>query len=145
MLVDANVLLYSVDEDSPFHRASRDWMTAALNGPVRVGIPWQSLWAFVRIATNPRALASPLTPREAWDYVEDWLEAPATWVPAPARGHREILGALLVDKDLRAGLVSDAVLAAICLEHGLTIVSADSDFARFPEIAWINPTLPVRP
>lgn len=54
--------------------------------------------------------------------------------------HREILGALLVDKDLRAGLVPDAVLAAICLEHGLAVVSADSDFARFPEITWINPT-----
>lgn len=140
MLVDANVLLYSVDEDSPFHVASRNWLTTTLNGPQRVGIPWQSLWAFVRIATNPRALAQPLTPREAWEHVEDWLEAPASWVPAPGRGHREILGGLLVDKDLRAGLVPDAVLAAICLEHGLAVVSADSDFARFPEITWINPT-----
>lgn len=141
MLVDANVLLYSVDEESPFHAAARDWMVAALNGPKRVGIPWQSLWAFVRIATNPRALTRPLTPGEAWSYVEDWLQAPATWTPGPGRGHSEILGALLVDKDLRTGLVSDAVLAAICLEHGLSIVSADSDFARFPEIIWLNPTL----
>lgn len=46
---------------------------------------------------------------------------------------------LLVRLDLRAGLVSDAVLAAICIEHGLDIVSANSDFARFPEIGWINP------
>lgn len=139
MLVDANVLLYSVDEGSPFHVASRNWLATALNGSRRVGIPWQSLWAFVRIATNPRALSQPLTPSEAWEYVEDWLEAPASWVPAPGRGHRQILGALLVDKDLRAGLVPDAVLAALCLEHGLAMVSADSDFARFPEITWINP------
>lgn len=142
MLVDANVLLYSVDETSPFHARARDWMVTALNGDKRVGIPWQSLWAFVRIATNPRALLEPLTPSEAWEFVENWLEAPATWVPAPGRGHREILGGLLADKDLRAGLVTDAVLAAICIEHGLAIVSADSDFARFPEIAWINPTIP---
>lgn len=140
MLVDANVLLYSVDEESPFHVPSRDWMLEALNGSVRVGIPWQSLWAFLRIVTNPRAVPQPLSPAQAWEHVDDWLAAPATWVPAPGRGHRDILRSLLVDKDLRAGLISDAVLAAICVEHGLTIVSADSDFARFPEIEWINPT-----
>ena len=98
-----------------------------------------SLWAFVRIATNPRALDQPLAPDEAWGHVRDWLEAPATWIPAPGRGHQEILGSLVVQYDLRAGLVTDAVLAALCIEHGLTIISADSDFARFPEIAWVNP------
>ena len=45
----------------------------------------------------------------------------------------------MIDGDLRAGLVSDAMLAALCVEHGLDIVSADSDFARFSEINWINP------
>ncbi|MGL5866402.1 MAG: TA system VapC family ribonuclease toxin [Dermatophilaceae bacterium] len=139
MLVDANVLLYSVDEQSPFHVPCREWMADALNGAKRVGIPWQSLWAFLRIVTNPRVLAVPLAPAEAWEHVEDWLDAPATWIPTAGRGHRTILRGLLVDKDLRAGLVPDAVLAALCVEHGLTMVSADSDFARFPEITWLNP------
>ena len=139
MLVDANILLYSVDEDSPFHSRARDWMSTALNGSRRVGIPWQSLWAFLRIVTNPRAQVSPLTPAEAWEHVDDWIDAPATWIPDPGRGHRDLLRSLLVGKDLRAGLVSDAVLAALCLEHGLSMVSADSDFARFPEVTWINP------
>ena len=139
MLLDANVLLYSVDEDSPFHVRARDWMVAALNGPQRVGLPWVSLWAFVRIVTNPRALTNPLTPAEAWEYVEGWLEAPAAWVPGPGRSHREILESLLIEHDLRAGLVTDGVLVAIAIEHGLKVVSADSDFARFPQIDWINP------
>ena len=139
MLVDANVLLYAVDEASPFHLPARDWMVAALNGPGRVGLPWMSLWAFVRIATNPRALQDPLSPADAWAYVEDGLDAPAGWVPGPGRGHREILGSLVSRHDLRAGLVSDAVLAAIAIEHGLSVVSADSDFARFPQVRWVNP------
>lgn len=139
MLVDANILLYSVDEESPFHRAAQDWVVEALNGPRRIGIPWMSLTAFVRIATNPRALAQPLTAVEAWEFIEEWLDAPATWVPAPGRGYRAILGRLLGDLDLRANLVSDAALAALCIEHGLQIVSADSDFARFDEITWFNP------
>jgi uncharacterized protein len=138
-LVDANILLFSVDEDSPFHPPARDWMTEALNGPRRVGIPWQSLWAFLRISTNPRAAINPLSPAEAWRFVTDWLAAPATWVPQPGRGHARILEELLLRYDLRGGLVSDAALAALCLEHGLTMISADTDFARFTEVTWVNP------
>ncbi len=139
MLVDANILLYAVDEDSSFHAAAREWLEAALNGPRRVGIPWASLTAFVRVATHPRASRNPLSPAEAWQCVDEWLDAPATWVPAPGRGHREILGRLVRDLDLRGNLVSDAALAALCIEHGLEVVSADSDFARFTEISWRNP------
>jgi uncharacterized protein len=139
MLVDANILLYSVDESSPFHDDAGAWLATALNGNRRVGLPWLSLSAFLRIATNPRASSNPLSPTEAWDIVEGWLGAPATWTPQPGRSHGEILRRLMIDKDLRAGLVTDAVLAAICIEHGLDIVSADSDFSRFSELNWINP------
>jgi uncharacterized protein len=139
MLVDANILLYSVDESSPFHGDASAWLTSALNGPRRVGLPWMSLTAFLRIATNPRASVSPLAPAEAWAIVDNWLAARAAWVPQAGRGHHEILRRLVVDHDLRAGLTTDAVMAALCIEHGLDIVSADSDFARFPEIGWINP------
>lgn len=139
MLVDANILLYAVDSDSPFHDRSRRWIDEALNGNRRVGIPWQSIAAFLRIATNPRASSQPLLPSEAWAFVDDWLGAPTVWIPSPGRAHREILGRLVTQLDLRANLISDAVLAALCIEHGLSIVSADSDFARFDEIEWINP------
>jgi len=144
MLVDANILLYAVDEDSPFHAAARNWIEEALNGPRRVGIPWQSLTAFMRISTNPRAMTSPLAPGEAWGLVESWLDAPNAWVPQPGRGHREILGRLIRDLHLGANLIPDAVLAALCIEHGLSIVSADSDFGRFAEVEWFNPAAPTR-
>lgn len=139
MLVDANILLYAVDGDSPFHAAGRDWIEDALNGPRRIGLPWQSLTAFLRIATNPRAMTNPLSSAEAWGVVESWLDAPYAWVPQPGRGHREILGRLIQDLHLSANLIPDAALAALCIEHGMTIVSADSDFGRFTEVNWINP------
>ena len=139
MLVDANILLYAVDEASPFHERARTWLEAALSGPRRVGLPWQSLTAFVRIATNPRALATPLTAGEAWEFIEGWLDVPTVWIPVPSIGHRTILGRLITQLDLRGNLVSDAGLAALCIEHGLTMVSADSDFARFSELHWVNP------
>jgi toxin-antitoxin system PIN domain toxin len=139
MLVDANILLYAVDSESRFHAPAREWLESALNGTRRVGLPWATLHSFVRISTHPRAQREPLTPEQAWDHVQEWLDAPMTWVPAPGRAHRELLGRLIADLDLRSNLVADATLAALCLEHGLTMVSADSDFARFTEIEWINP------
>lgn len=139
MLLDANILLYSVDEESPFHHRAKPWLEVALNGDRRVGIPWQSLVAFVRIVTHPRALRQPLSPAKAWSNVEAWLDAPVTWIPIPGRRHREILGRLVCEHDLRANLIPDAVLAALCIEYGMQMVSADTDFARFSELSWLNP------
>jgi toxin-antitoxin system PIN domain toxin len=139
VIVDANILLYAIDSSNTFHRAAKDWLEAALNGPSRVGFPWVSLTAFQRIATHPRASANPLSPQEAWSYVSDWLDADQSWVPHPGERHADIFSRLVVDGDLRGNLVTDAHLAALALEHGVGLCSADTDFARFPEVAWINP------
>jgi predicted nucleic acid-binding protein len=55
VLVDANVLLYAVDEASPFHERARTWLTSQLNGARRVGSPWQSLVALIRVSTHEQA------------------------------------------------------------------------------------------
>ena len=141
MLVDANILLYAVDETSPFHERARDWMEETLNGSRRVGLPWASLTAFLRIVTNPRALADPLAPAEAWALVDAWLDAPTVWVPTPGRGHREILGRLVGDLDLRANLIPDAVLAATATEYGCEVVTLDRDFARFEKVKHRRPLI----
>jgi uncharacterized protein len=139
MIVDANVLLYAVDTSSPFHGSAKDWLESSLNEPARVGLPWASLLAFQRIATHPRASANPLSPSQAWSFVSDWLDAEATWVPVPGDRHAEIVGDLVVAGDLRGNLVTDAHLAALAIEHGVGICSTDSDFAKFPQIPWVNP------
>lgn len=139
MLVDANLLIYARDEDSTFHDAARTWLSAQLRGPSRVGLPWPSLLAFVRIVTHPRAVAAPLQPAEAWEQVMDWLTATNAWVPGPTDRHGEILGGLIATYELRGNLVSDAHLAALAIEHGLELYSADTDFARFRELRWHNP------
>jgi toxin-antitoxin system PIN domain toxin len=95
--------------------------------------------AFLRIGTHPRAARHPLPPDEAWSFVEEWLSADAAWVPEATERHAEVLGALIRDHQLRGNLVPDAELAALAIEHGLAVCSADSDFARFEEIAWTNP------
>ena len=139
MLVDANLLLFAVNEAASQHRRARDWLVAQLNGSRRVGLPWQVLGAFLRIATHPRAFERPLGAEQAWAHVVHWLDAPVAWIPEPGPHYANLLGGLIVRHDLRANLIPDAQLAALALEHGIAIASTDTDFARFEEIRWQNP------
>lgn len=131
MLLDANILLYAVDKRAPQHRAASDFMEHALNGTRRVALPWQSIVAFVRISTHPRISDRPLTADEAWAYVQDWLDAPVTWIPAEGALTARAFADVLRRTGATGNLVPDASLAAIALEHGLTVVTHDSDFSIF--------------
>jgi toxin-antitoxin system PIN domain toxin len=139
MLVDSNILLFAVDEHSRFQPTAREWLEGALRGTERVGLPWQSLGAFLRLSTNPRVYGRPLTSEVAWAQVSNWLALDTTWIPNPGPSYAEILGRLVLEYDVRGNLVPDAQLAALALEHGLAVCSADTDFARFTEVEWVHP------
>ena len=139
MLIDANILLFAIDTRSAWHARAAEWLAAQLSGDQRIGIPWESLGAFVRIATHARASDNPLSPEDAWEFVEAWLEVPTVWVPTPTEAHADVFGGLVRKYRLTGNLIPDAHLAAIAIEHGLEVCSADTDFARFTEIRWQNP------
>lgn len=139
MILDANILLYAVDSASPVNDRAAAWLTATLNGVERVGLPWQTLGSFIRIATHPRVSANPLSADVAQDYVDRWLAAGSTWVPAATERTAEVYRRLARRHQVTGNLVPDAQLAALAVEFGLPIVSADSDFARFTDVRWINP------
>lgn len=121
------------------HERARAWLDDRLNGTTRVGLPWPSLLAFLRLITNPRVFERPASTRAAWQQVEEWLDCEAAWVPAPTDRHREVLGRLLREATVRANLVPDAHLAALAIEHGLVLASTDGDFARFLGLRFENP------
>ena len=139
ILLDANVLLYAYDPDSPSHEASRRWLEEVLGGHELVRFTWLTLWAFIRISTNRRVYERPLTPDEAQAAVESWLTLPNVDVLEPGERHLEILGRLLKGGQATGPLVIDAALAAIAVEHGATLCSTDRDFARFGDLSWRNP------
>lgn len=109
ILVDANLLIYANERTTVPHERARAWLDDRLNGDAPVGLPWASLLAFVRIVTHPRMFERPCSVGEAW--------TAAT----------------------RSTLVSDAHVAALAIEHGLTLCSTDGDFARFSGLRWENP------
>ena len=103
------------------------------------GVPWPTALAFIRISTHPRALERPLTIGEAWETVSSWLERSNVWVPAPTDRHGEILGGLLLGGRATGNHAMDAHLAALAIEWGLELLSADGDFARYRGLRWRDP------
>jgi len=123
----------------PEHERAREWLDGRLNDAPRVGLPWPSLLAFVRLVSNPRIFQRPERVTRAWLQVERWLDVDNAWVPTPTERHAEILARLLQETGEKADLVPDAHLAALAVEHGLTLCSTDGDFARFSDLDWRNP------
>ena len=141
ILVDANILIYAHVRSLAQHEQARDWLDRQLNGSTRVGLPWASLLAFLRLITNSRIFEHPETMFAAWRQVRRWLDCEAVWIPQSTERHADLLGELLALPGLHGNLVPDAHLAALALEHGLTLYSTDGDFARFPKLRWSNPLI----
>ncbi len=138
ILVDANLLVYAHVTSLSQHHAARVWLDGHLNGPTPVGLPWATLLSFVRLVSTPRIFESPQSISDAWHQVEEWLTCPVVWIPQPTERHRDILGSLL-STIARSNLVPDTHLAALAIEHGLTLYSTNRDFARFPKLRWDDP------
>jgi uncharacterized protein len=139
ILIDANLLLYAYHPRAEQHETSRAWLEATLSGTELVRFAWLTLWAFLRIATNPRVFERPLSTSEAEAMVSSWLAQPVAGILEPGERHWDILRELLREGQTSGPLVMDAVIAAIALEHGATLCTTDRDFSRFPGLRWTNP------
>ena len=139
ILTDANLLLYAYNIDAAEHDTSRQWLEAQLSGPNLFCFAWQTITAFLRISTNQRAFAAPLSTKEATSIVSEWLKRPQTVLLTPGEKHWAIFQKLLELGQAAGPLVMDAHLAALALEHGAALASTDRDFSRFPGLKLINP------
>jgi toxin-antitoxin system PIN domain toxin len=138
ILLDANLLVYAYTPESPRRQVASTWLEGALGSSVKVGLPWPTLLAFVRLMGNPSVVSKPIPVNQAWTQVEAWIALPKTWIPLPTDRHHTIIARLLSEES-RPDLATDAHLAALAIEHGLTVCSTDGDFARFRDVRWENP------
>jgi hypothetical protein len=138
-LLDLNLLIYAVKRDSAPHPAARAWLEDVLSGDETVALPWVVILGFLRVTTNPRILARPLTPEQAMGVVDGWLARPAVTLLHPGDEHWPILRELLGASGTAGNLSTDAHLAALAIEHGAEWCTADGDFARFAQLRWVNP------
>ena len=138
-VVDANVLLYAVNESAEHHDEAVSWLDATLNGRSTVGFSWISLLAFLRLSTKIGLFPSPLSVDQALDRVQAWLAQPASILLEPTARHLEVLGGLLMTLGSGGNLTNDAHLAALAIEHRGEVITYDSDFGRFAGVAWSTP------
>ena len=138
-LIDANILVYSFVSSMPLHERAKAWMDSILNDVPRVGLPWNTLLAFVRLVGNPRIFERPAPIVDAWGQVTSWLACECVWIPQATERHVEVMTQLLSQPGLSANHVPDAHLAGLALEHGLIVCSTDNDFRRFKTVRIENP------
>lgn len=138
-LVDANLLVWAHHAQFAQHKPAHSWWAGTLSTVPLVAVPWPTILAFVRISTHPRVLERPLGVGDAWATVEGWLDRSNVWVPVPTERHRGILGPLIVDGQASGNHSTDAHLAALAMEWGLELQSADQDFSRYRGLRWRNP------
>ena len=142
ILVDANLVMWAHHGQLPQHEQARAWWAQTVTESPLVGIPWPTIVAFLRLSTHPRILERPLDTRTAWDVVAAWLARPNVRCPSPTERHAELLRRLLLEGTASGNHVPDAHLAALAIEWGLELQSADADFARYPGLRWRNPLQP---
>lgn len=138
-IIDLNILLYAVNQDSAHHKAIIAWLNDAMDDDEPIGFAWVVLLGFMRLSTNPRIFPQALSPNDAITMVDRWVAHPNTRVLTERDDHWEVLRDLLLDLGTAANLVTDTHLAAVAITHGAVLVSCDTDYARFQDLRWENP------
>lgn len=139
ILLDANLPLWAHHAQFPQHPAAVAWWRETMSTTPLVAIPWVTILAFLRISTHPSALTRPVSMGQAWSVVTGWLARPNVRLVVPTDRHPEILGRLLASGRASGNHTTDAHLAALAMEWGLELQSADRDFARYPGLRWRDP------
>jgi len=139
ILIDANLLIYAINRDEPRHNQARRWLEKVLSGTEEAGLPWIVILAFLRITTRSGIMSKPLRDTEAIAYLDSWLQQPFVSILHPGDQHWPIFRNLLGTTGTAGNLTSDVHLAALAIEYGANLYSADYDFRRFSGITHVNP------
>jgi len=139
IVLDANILIYAYDSGSAYHAKARAWVEDTFSSSEAVGLPWHAITAFLRIMTNKRLPGARFTTEQASQIVDRWLTQPSVRALAPGENHWPLLRSMLIEGQASGALTNDAQIAALTIEYGGVLHTADRDFARFPGLRWVNP------
>jgi toxin-antitoxin system PIN domain toxin len=136
-LVDANILIYCLRKEFKEHVQCREWLDRVINRKETLLLAELVEVALLRISTHPRHSIAPVKDAIAfWDGLRTY---PGTSRISPGNQHGAIFRDLVTRHGLAGNDINDAWLAALAIECGATLVSADNGFARYSSLSWLNP------
>ncbi len=136
---DINLLVFAYNLTRPENPAAAEWWEGLVNGTENVGIPRLVATGFVRLMSNPKVMSSPFSGSEAAELVNYWFTWSHIFPINPGDRYLIHFHALLAATGSGGDLVPDAHIAALAMEYGAEVHSADSDFGRFRGVRWHNP------
>jgi hypothetical protein len=138
-LTDVNVLVYAHRGELAGHDAYRRWLMDVVNGVEAYAVTDFVINGFIRLVTNPRIFRTPSSLADALTFADQVRNRPHAVVVHPGGRHWEIFTRLCRQAGAKGSLIPDAYLAALAIEHGCELVTADRGFARFPGLRWRHP------
>jgi toxin-antitoxin system PIN domain toxin len=138
-LVDVNVVVYAHREDAARHDDYRSWLEEAATGLAPLAVSDLVLSGFIRIVTHPRIFDPPTASAVALEQATALRHAEAVHPLRPGARHWSIFTELCQRVGAKGNTVPDAFHAALAIESGSTMITADRGFARFPGLTWRHP------
>ena len=140
-VIDTNVLLYTINEDSQYQAPCLRFLEELRNDPSPSFLTWSICYEFLRVSTHPRVLRSPRSTHDAWRFLEGLLDSPGFLMLTPTERHADVLSWTLAElPDIRGNIAHDLHTAVLMREHGVSrICTHDADFHRFPFLSVIDP------
>ncbi len=139
VIPDANILIYSYNPDTVQHLSSLEWLEKQFAGGETIGLTWHTLWAFIRVGSNPKLWPKPASVGDIFNRIEEWQSQRNVTMLQPGPRHTILLRNLMSQSGVVGSASSDAALAAVAIEHAATLASTDRGFKRFSGLRWINP------
>lgn len=139
ILADVNVLVYAHRQDLPQYERFSTWLGGEIESGRRFALCDASLAGFLRIVTNGRIFANPTPLGVALRSIEELKEQSAAFHIAPGARHWGIFSDLCTAVGARGNDIPDAYLAALAIESGSELITADRGFGRFPGLRWSSP------
>lgn len=139
--MDTNLLVYAAMEEMEEHPMALEWLEGRYRDPAElVCISWARVYGFVRLVSSRRVMGGAATALDrAWRVARSFIEQENSRLIEAGPGHAGIAGALIETPGLTSNDVPDVQLAALAIEHGLTLCSHDHGFARFAMLNWVDP------
>lgn len=135
MIIDSNILVYSIDKNSEKHRKAQKFLKENLGN---LEISHQNIFETLRVITHPR-LPIPMNLDNAIKAVEHILEV--CTIVSPNWRTPRLAMELIKKYKLSSDMVFDAYLIATALGNGINTIATDNtkDFKKIIEVKIINP------